>query len=117
MVDVDNLLALTVTKEEMETFVGVLRSTFKIKDLGQASYYMGYHVTLDRAKKELEFDQHLCAQTIIKLFGIDKTAMVLAIIGVKPLSKEHGRNTPEEEREMTEIPYQEAVGGLCGHRR
>ena len=40
VVHVDDLLALTVTKEAMETFVGELRSTFKIKDLGEGSYYM-----------------------------------------------------------------------------
>ena len=33
VVDVDDLLALTVTKEAMETFVGLLRSTFKISSV------------------------------------------------------------------------------------
>ena len=38
VVYVNDLLALTVTKEATENFVGELRSTFKIKDLGEASY-------------------------------------------------------------------------------
>ena len=50
VVHLDDLLALTVTKEAMEIFVGQLHSTFKIKDLGEASYYMGCHITRDRTK-------------------------------------------------------------------
>ncbi|CAM9772712.1 unnamed protein product [Ascophyllum nodosum] len=61
VVHVDDLLALTVTKEAMETFVGELCSTFKIKGVGEASYYMGCHITRYRAKMELKFDQHLYA--------------------------------------------------------
>ena len=112
VVHVNNLLALTVTKEAMETFVGGLRSVFRIKDLGEASYCMGCHITRDRAEKELKFDQHLYGRTITERFGIDKTAMVPATAGVKPLSEEHGPKTPEEKEEMTKIAYREAVGAL-----
>ena len=96
VVHVDDLLALTVTKEAMKTFVEELRSTFKIKDLGEAAYYMGCHITRDRVKRELKFDQHLYAQAFTELFGIGKTAMLPATAGVKPLSKEDGNRTPEE---------------------
>ena len=109
---VDDLLALTVTKEAMETFVRELRSTLKIKDLGGTSYYMGCHITRDRAKKVLKFDQHIYARTITERFGIGETAMVPVTEGVKPLSKEHGLKTTEEKEEMTKIPYREAVGAL-----
>ena len=51
MVHVDGLLALTLTKEIMETLVGDLRSRFKIKDLGEASYYMGCHITRNRKRR------------------------------------------------------------------
>ena len=117
VVHVDDLLALTVTKEAMKTFVGELRSTFKIKDLGEASNYMRCHITRDRVKNELKFDQHLYARTIAKRFGIDKTAMVPATAGVKLLLKEHGPKTPEDKEEITKIPYREVVGHLCGHRQ
>ena len=45
VVHLDNLLALTATNEAMKTFVGELRSTFKIEDLGEASCYMGCRTT------------------------------------------------------------------------
>ena len=94
VVYVNDLLALTVTKEAAETFVGELRSMFKIKDLGEASYCMSCHITRDRAKKELKFAQHLYARTITERLGIDRTAMAPATAGVKPLSKGHGPKTP-----------------------
>ena len=114
VVQVDGLLALTVTKQAMETFAGELRSTFTTKHLGEVSYYMSCHIIRDQPKKELKFDQHH-ARTITESFEIDKTTMVPATTGVKPLSKEHGPKTPKEKEEMTKIPYREAVGNLCGH--
>ena len=96
----------------METFVGELHSMFKTKDLGEASFYMGCHITRDRAKTELKFDQHLYARTITERFGIDMAVMVKATAGVKPLSKEDGLKTSEEKEEMTKISYREAVGAL-----
>ena len=60
----------------MEIFVRELRATFKIKDVGEASYFVACHITRDRAKKELKFERYLYTRTIIERFGIDKTAMV-----------------------------------------
>ena len=70
-VHVDDLLALTVTKEGMMTQVEELRSTFKIRGLGETSCYMASHITRARAKNELKFDQHLYARTITERFWID----------------------------------------------
>ena len=68
-----------------------MHSTFKTKDLSEASYYMCYHITRDRAKRELKFDQHLYAQTITERFGIDKTAMVPATANRYETSVEEAR--------------------------
>ena len=59
VVHLDQLLALAVTNEAMEIFVRELRATFKIKDLGGASYFVGCHITRGRAKKELKFERYL----------------------------------------------------------
>ena len=80
--------------------------------MDEAPYYMGCHITRDRAKKELKFDQHLYARTITERFGMDKTTIVPATAGVKPLSKEHGPKTSEEKEGTTKVPYREAVGVL-----
>ena len=101
VIHVDDLLALTATKEAVKTFVVKLRSAFKIKDLGEAPYYMGCHITRDRAKKELSFYQHLYARTITERFKTDKTAghgpsdgrCKTAVEGARPEKTEgEGRN-------------------------
>ena len=89
----------------MQTFVGELRSTFKIKDLGEASYYMSCRITRDRAKKELKFEQPVYTRKIIERFRIDNTAMVLAAVSVKSLSKEYRPKTAEDKEVMTKIYY------------
>lgn len=88
-----------------------LSSKDKTKDLWEASY-MGFHITRHREKK-LKSDHHLYAQTITDRFEINKINinMVPATVGVKPLSKEVGSQTPEKE-EKRGIPYREAVGAL-----
>ena len=53
MVHMDDLLALTVTKEATATFVGELRSTFEFKDRVEASYYMGCSNTRGQEKKKV----------------------------------------------------------------
>ena len=70
-VHVDDLPALTVTKEGMKTLVGELHSTFKIRGLGEMSCYMVSHITRARTKNELKFDQHLYPRMITERFGID----------------------------------------------
>ena len=111
VVHVDDLLVLTVIKEAVETFVGELRSTLKIKDLGEASYYMGRHIPQDRVKQKLKFDQYLHARTITERFGVSKTAIVPSTPGgVKLLSKEHVPKPPEENDKMTNIPHLEVMG-------
>ena len=60
----------------MDVFVRELRATFKIKDLGEASYVVGCHITRDRAKKELKFERYFYSRTITEQSGIDKTIIV-----------------------------------------
>ena len=76
VVHVDQPLALAVKNEAIEIFVRELRATFKIKDLGEASYFVGRHITRDRAEKKLKFERYLYTRTIPERFVIDKTAMV-----------------------------------------
>ena len=73
---------------------------------------MSCRITRDRATKVLKFDQLLYARTITERFGVDKTVMVPATAGGKPLSKEHGPKTPEEKEVITKIPYRKVVGAL-----
>ena len=48
VVYVDDLLVLSVTKQNERQSLKDLRSSFSIKDLGEISYYLGCHITRDR---------------------------------------------------------------------
>ena len=87
-------------------------SCFKIKDLGEAEFYLGCHITRNREASRLTFDPHIYAENVAKRFNVTKTSMILMVTGVKPLSKEDGPKSPKEREEMRHIPYREAVGAL-----
>ena len=49
---------------------------------------------------------------VAERFGIDKTSVIPAAAGTKPLSKADGPQTEAEIEEMRGVPYREAVGAL-----
>ena len=112
MVYVDDVLLASKSKEDEERTISDLRSCFKIKDLGEAEFYLGCHITRDRKERTLTFDQHIYAETVAKRFNVSKTSMIPTATGVKALSKEDGPKNSEEREEMSRVPYREAVGAL-----
>ncbi|CAN0376298.1 unnamed protein product, partial [Ascophyllum nodosum] len=55
VVYVDDLLVASETKRDEEQGINDLRSCFPIKDLGEAGYYLGCHITRDRDAGTLIF--------------------------------------------------------------
>ena len=66
---------------------------------------MSCRITRNRAKRELKFEQHVYTPKITERFRIDNTAMVLAAVNVKSLSKEYHPKTSEDKEVMTKIYY------------
>ncbi|CAN0074023.1 unnamed protein product, partial [Ascophyllum nodosum] len=88
-----------------------LRSCFPIKDIGEAGFYLGCHITGDCDAGTLKFDQHYYVRTMASKFRVEKTSTTPAAAGEKPLSKDDARQTVAETEEMHVIPsYWEAVG-------
>ena len=112
VVYVDDVLLASKSKEDEERTISDLRSCFKIKDLGEAEFYLGCHITRDRKERTLTFDQHIYAETVAKRFNVSKTSMIPTATGVKALSKEDGPKNSEERGKMSRVPYREAVGAL-----
>ncbi|CAM9520770.1 unnamed protein product, partial [Ascophyllum nodosum] len=110
VVYVDDILLASKTKEGRT--LSDLSSCFKVKDLGEAEFYLGCHITRNREARTLTFDQHIYAETVAKRFNVTKISMIRMATGVKPLSKEEGPKNPKEREEMRRIPYREAVGTL-----
>ena len=112
VVYVDDILLASKTKEDEGWTLSDLSSCFRIKDLGEAEFYLRCHITRNRGARRLTFDQHIYTETVAKRFNVTKTSMIPMATGVKPLSKEDGPKSPKVREEMRHVPYREAVGAL-----
>ena len=112
VVYIDDTLLASKTKENEGWTLSDLSSCFKIKDLGEAEFYLGHHIKRNREARTLTFDQRIHGETVAKLFNVTKTSMIPMATGVNPLSKKDGSKNPKEKEEMRRIPYREAVGAL-----
>ena len=99
VVHVDDILAHAKDQATMDRFAAELGQKFKLKDMDDAGYYMGCHITRNRKARELKLDQHLYVESP-------------AASGVPTLSKADEPRNPEEKEEMKKFPYREAVVAL-----
>lgn len=60
----DDKLISTKEKEEMEQFLKDMGMLFPIKDLGEASFYMGCHSSRVMERREIRIDQHVFSVTL-----------------------------------------------------
>ena len=109
---VDNILAHARDQATMDSFTAELGQKFKLKDMGDAGYYMGCHITGNRKARELKLDQHLYVESMVKRFDIKKATTIPAASGLPTLSKADEPRNPEEKEEMRKFPYREVVGAL-----
>ena len=70
VVRVDVILAHVKDQATMDRFAAELEQKFKLKDMGDAGYYMGCHITRNRKARELKLDQHLYAESMVKRFDV-----------------------------------------------
>lgn len=54
----------------MNRFAAELGYKFKLKDIVDARYYIGCHITKNRKARELKLDQHSYVETMVEKFGI-----------------------------------------------
>ncbi|CAN0441784.1 unnamed protein product, partial [Ascophyllum nodosum] len=81
VVHVDDNLAHAKDQATMNRFAAELGRKVKLKDMGDAEYYMGCHITRNRKARELKFDQHLYAESMVKRFNVKKEAKIPAASG------------------------------------
>ena len=111
-VHVDDILAHAKDQATMDRFTAELEQEFKLKDIGDAGYYMGCHITRNREARELKLDKHLYVESVVKMFGVKRATKIPAASGVPTLSKADEPRNPEEKEEMRKFPYREAVRAL-----
>ena len=107
-----DVLAHAKDQATMDRFAAELGQKFTLKNMGDAGYYMGCHITRNRKARELKFNQHLYVESMVKRFDVKKTTKIPAASGVPTLSKADEPRNPEEKEEMRKFPYREAVGAL-----
>ena len=112
VVHVDDILAHAKDRATIDIFAAELGQKFKLKDMGDAGYYVGCQITRNRKARELKLDQHLYVESMVKRFDVKKTTKIPAASGVPTLSKADEPRNPEEKEEMRKFPYREAVGVL-----
>ena len=96
VVHVDDILPHAKGQAVMDKFATELGHKFKLKDMGDAGYYMGGHITRNRKARELKLDQHLYVESMVKRFDVKKTTKIPAASGVPTLSKADKPRNPDE---------------------
>ena len=112
VVHVDDILTHAKDQATMDRFTAELGQKFKLKDMSDAGYYKGCHITRNRQARELKLDQHLYVESMVKRFDIKKATKIPAASEVPTLSKTDEPRNPEEKEKMRKFPYREAVGAL-----
>ena len=95
VVHVDNILAHAKDQATMDRIAAELGHKFKLKDMGDAGYYMGCHITRNRKTLGLKLDQHLYVGSMVKRFDVTKATKISAASGVPTLSKTDESRNPE----------------------
>ena len=75
---VDDILAHAKDQATTDRFEAELGQKFKLKDMGDAWYYMGCHTTRNRKARELNLDRHLYVESMVKRFDVKKATKILA---------------------------------------
>ena len=112
VVHVDDILAHAKDQATMDRFAAERGQKFKLKDMGDAGYYMGCHITSNLKARELKLYQHLYVESMVKRFDVKKATKTPAALGVPTLSKADEPRNPEEKEETRKLSYREAVGAL-----
>ena len=112
VVHVDDILTHAKDQSTMDRFTAELEQKFKLKDMGDARYYMSCHITRNPKAHELKLDQHLYVELVVKIFGVRKATKIPAASGVTTFSKADRPRNPEEKEKMRKFPYRKAVGSL-----
>ena len=112
VVNVDDILAHAKDQATIDRFAAELGQKFKLKDMGDAGYYMGCHITRNRKARVLKLDQHLYVESMVKRFDVKKATKIPAASGVPMLSEADEPRNSEKKEEMRKFPYREAVGAL-----
>ena len=110
---VDDLLIFSNDKKMKFQLKEELKQTFKMKDMGPASYILGMRIIRNEKEGTVSVDQEKYIKDILARFEMTECNSISTPLDPNQvLSKCMEPANEEEEDEMKRIPYQEAVGSL-----
>ena len=90
-----------------------LKKHFKLRDLGPAEFLLGIHIIRDRAKRTIQLSQRQAVVDILHKFNMADAAPVHTPLNPSvKLTAADAPKSKEDEYEMRNIPYREAVGSM-----
>ena len=98
VVHVDDILTHAKDQATMDRFAAELGQKSKLKDMGDAGYYMVCHITRNRKARELKLDQHLCVESMVKRFDVKKATKIPVASGCQRSQRRTNRGTQGRRR-------------------
>ena len=98
VVHVDDILGHAKDQATMDRFATELGQKSKLKDMGDAGYYMGCHITRNRKARELKLDQHLYVESMVKRFNANRQLRYQLRRGCQPSQRRTNRGTRRRKR-------------------
>ncbi|KAH9736371.1 hypothetical protein KPL71_018077 [Citrus sinensis] len=107
---VDDMLIASKYKSEIERLKNLLKAEFEMKDLGNAKRILGMDIIRDRSAGTLFLSQEKYIKKVLERFEMQDCKPVQTPLG--PQFKLSAAPTSEDESQMNEFPYAQAVGSL-----
>lgn len=110
---VDDLLIFSNDQTFKNKLKRDLSSEFKMKDMGEAKHCLGFEIKRDFKNGTLRINQSKYINEILCRFNMSECNPVSTPLDTnQKLTAEMSPKNPVEQREMRDIPYQQAVGSL-----
>jgi len=110
---VDDLLIFSDDMKLKQEVKSQLMKSFKMTDIGEAKFILGFQITRNRKQKKLWMDQRAYIENILKRFGMENCNPAATPLETNiKLSKDQQPSSVDEKKIMENVPYQEAVGSL-----
>ena len=110
---VDDFLIFTNDERMKKRLKRFLCDRFRMKDLGVAEYCLGIRINRDSETGEISLDQQNYVEEVLRRFQMENCHPVNSPFEPsEKMDKSMSPSTPEEQAEMKNVPYKEAVGCL-----
>ena len=110
---VDDILLIGNNIPLLQSVKSSLKSSFSMKDLGEANYILGIRIYRNRSKRLIGLSQSTYIDKVLKRFNMqDSKRGSLPMSSGISLCKNQCPSTQDERDRMSKIPYASAIGSI-----